>query len=173
MDIDELNRRTIKILVFTTQVLTNVLIVTINKNLKLVGLGEIKFRNTHGRIRFLVGDNVEASVDERLAKIEAARSSLLDALTAVDELKNKAEENKADLEYLTKQIHAAEENKADLSEQLKTLKSISELDSEQVRTVLKLPTRLSIWTERVIAFLLGIAASILASIIYEQIQRYT
>jgi hypothetical protein len=41
------------------------------------------------------------------------------------------------------------------------------LDSEAVRKVLRMPTRVSIWTERVIAFLLGVIASTLASILYE------
>lgn len=111
----------------------------------------------------------EATIDDRLAKIESARDSLVEALSAVDELKERAEENKRDLEHLTEQIHRAELDKQSLSSELQTLKGIASLDSESVRKVLKLPTRVTIWTERVIAFGLGILASTIASLIYEYV----
>lgn len=107
------------------------------------------------------------NVDTRIAKIEVARENLAEAIAAVDELKDLAEENKRDLEFLTAQIQRAQENKASVSDELEALKGLAALDSEAVRKVLKLPTRVSIWTERVIAFLFGVISSIIASYLYD------
>lgn len=120
-------------------------------------------------IAYLENDKINATIDDRLAKIETARESLVEALTAVDELKERAQENKRDLEFLTEQIQRAELDKKSLSGELETLKGIASLDTESVRKVLKLPTRVSIWTERVIAFGLGILASTIASLIYDYV----
>lgn len=85
----------------------------------------------------------------------------------MDELKERAEENKHELEFLTQQVERAELDKANLSGELKTLKDMAALDTEAVRKVLRLPTQVSIWTERVISFLLGVMASVLASFLYD------
>jgi hypothetical protein len=118
-------------------------------------------------ISYVEKGKANATIDDRLAKIESARESLVEALSAVDELKERAQENKRDLEFLTEQIQRAEIDKKSLSGELQTLKGIASLDSESVRKVLRLPTKVSIWTERVIAFGLGILASTIASLIYE------
>lgn len=97
------------------------------------------------------------------------RAGLTDALSAMDELKEIAEGNRRDLVLLKHQIRAAEAQRQSVSGELDALKEIAALDSESVRKALRLPTRVSIWTERVIAFLLGIAASILASVLYEYV----
>jgi hypothetical protein len=164
---DEVNRKLIRSMRFVAEVGANVIIVLFNKQMKLIGLSEIKIKTNEGRLKLMVGDAPEASVDERIAKIEAARASLLEALSAVDQLKQRADENKQDLEYLTKQIERAEADKATISDELQTLKGLAALDSQAVRKVLKLPTRVSIWTERVIAFLFGVISSIVASYLYD------
>lgn len=107
------------------------------------------------------------SIDSRMQKIDAARAGLSDALSAVDELKNIAEANKRDLALLNSQIEQAEAQRQSVSGQLETLKGIAALDSESVRKVLRLPTRVSIWTERVIAFGFGVISSIVASYVYD------
>jgi hypothetical protein len=106
------------------------------------------------------------TVDARIEKIDTARQNLAEAIDAIDELKSIAEENKRDLEFLTEQIQRAEENKLTVSEELQTLKGLAALDSRAVRKAL-MPTRVSIWTERVIAFGAGVVSSIVASYIYD------
>lgn len=167
IDFDKLDRRLLNFSKFVAEVGINVLIVLFNKQMRIIGLKELRIKTNEGRLQFLVGEASEVSVDERITKIETARTSLLDALSAVDQLKQQAEENKQDLEYLTRQIERAEADKAHLSDELATLKGIAALDSESVRKALRLPTRVSIWTERVIAFGFGIAASTIASLVYE------
>ncbi|MGM4928071.1 hypothetical protein [Tardiphaga sp. 619_E2_N8_5] len=168
---NEFDRKLLRFAKLVAEVGVNVLVVIFNKQMRLVGLGEVRIKTKEGRIKLLVGDATEASVDERIAKIESARTSLTEALSAIDELKERAEENKQDLEFLTKQIERAELDKANLSGELQTLKGLAALDSDSVRRVLKLPTRVSIWTERVIAFLFGVAASTVASLLYEYVVK--
>src|SRR5262249_51373620 len=69
------------------------------------------------------------SIDERLKQIEVARDSLKGALNAIDDLKETAEENRRDLDRLTRAIGVAESEKADLSAQLHALKQLASLDS--------------------------------------------
>jgi len=85
----------------------------------------------------------------------------------MDELKQIAEGNKRDLALLNYQIQNAEAQRQSVSGELDALKGIAALDSESVRKVLKLPTRVSIWTERVLAFLFGVISSIVASYLYD------
>lgn len=65
------------------------------------------------------------------------------------------------------QIKRAETYKQSVRGELEALKEMATLDSETVRRALRVPTRVSIWTERVIAFSFGIAASVVASYVYE------
>ncbi len=107
------------------------------------------------------------SVDERLQKIETARESLAEAIVAVDALKSAAEENKRDLERLNVAIEQAESQKQSLSTELSTLKEIAAIDGDALRRALGLPTRLDVWRDRIVAFLLGVAASVVAAFLWE------
>lgn len=165
----------IEFLKFSAKVAANIVSVLaegyvsiLNPALRDVGLSTLKVRSTRRGVSISVDDGPEP-VDERIAKIELARQSLTEALSAMDELKERAEENKHDLEFLTRQIERAELDKANLSGELQTMKQMAALDSETVRKVLRMPTRVSIWTERVISFLLGVIASTIASLIYEYV----
>lgn len=114
-----------------------------------------------------LGLQTGASIDARLIKIDAARASLEDALSAMDALKATAEQNKADLKRLERAIEKAEGQKADLSAELNALKQLSALDSDSVRRALRMPTRVDIWRERIIAFGFGIMASVVAAYLWE------
>jgi prefoldin subunit 5 len=163
----------------TIEVLCNIIEVLVNSFIKFAAhlykikpVPAIRIRPSRGRIHIAFNtDTGSESVDARIEKIDSARESLADALAAMDELKTRAQENKRDLEFLTHQIQRAEVDKASLSEELKTLKDLATLDSDSVRKVLRLPTRVSIWTERVIAFVLGVAASTIASVFYEHVVK--
>jgi hypothetical protein len=126
---------------------------------------------TDGRYVFFGPPVSPGTIDSRIQKIDVARAGLTEALSAIDELKNIAEGNKRDLALLNYQIQHAEAQRQSVSGELDALKEIASLDSESVRKALRLPTRVSIWTERVIAFVLGVLASVLASLIYEYIVK--
>jgi preprotein translocase subunit SecD len=103
---------------FALKVAGNVLSVVVghyleilNPSLRRLGLPTIKIRSSRRGVSVMFDDGSER-VDERIAKIESARQSLTEALSAMDELKERAEENKHDLEFLSKQIERAELDKA-------------------------------------------------------------
>lgn len=115
----------------------------------------------------ITGPFVSQSIDERLQKIELARQSLSDALEAVESLRKSAEENKRDLSDITGAIEKAQLQKRGVSEELEALKGIAAMESVAVRKALKLPNAVDLWRERIIAFLFGIGASVLATVVWE------
>ncbi|WP_262047910.1 hypothetical protein [Bradyrhizobium sp. Bra78] len=151
-------------------VLAEVYIEIINRLLRDLGVSTLKVRSSRRGVSISMDDGSDR-LDERIAKIDIARQSLTEALAAMDELKSRAEENKIELELLAQQVERAELDKVNLSGELKTLKDMAALDTESVRKILKLPTQVSIWTERVISFLLGVVASVLASALYDLTKR--
>jgi hypothetical protein len=115
----------------------------------------------------LTPSKASETIDARLEKIEVARASLEEALAAMDDLKETAEENKRDLATLSAAIDRAENEKTSLTTQLETLKSLAALDSEGVRKGLGLPTAVDMWRERIYGFVFGIIAAVLGSLIWE------
>jgi prefoldin subunit 5 len=108
------------------------------------------------------------SIDARLEKIETARQNLTEALSAMDELRTTAEQNRRDLETLTNAIARAETDKADLNAQLDALKKLSAIDTETVREALRIPTEVDRWKERIWGFIFGgIVAGLVATAIWE------
>lgn len=118
---------------------------------------------TVGGLRLSVGLDLRQSFDERLRKIEHARENLTDALSAMDELQAQVEENMRALNELNRAIDGAAQEKDAVSQELKTVRTLAELDTETVRRALGVPTRAKIWADRAIAFVLGIAASLIAT----------
>jgi ethanolamine utilization protein EutA (predicted chaperonin) len=109
----------------------------------------------------------EASVDERLLKIDNARQNLSEALQAIEELADQAGKQKQELETLTAAVTNALNEKAAATDELAQIRGLVSLDTRAVRKALEVPTRTQRWLERFIAFAFGIGASFLASIIYE------
>lgn len=109
----------------------------------------------------------EASLDERLLKIDSARQNMAEALEAIDELAKTAAHQKSELESLTAAVANAAQQKAIASVELTEVRALASLDTQAVRKALDVPSRTQRWLERLIAFALGIAASFVASIAYE------
>jgi hypothetical protein len=109
----------------------------------------------------------DASIDERLGKIDQARDSLTEALSAIDELGRQAARQKSELEALTAAVATTASKRIEETERLQTIKALSNLDTRTVRAALDVPTRLQRWIERGLAFALGVGASFIASILYE------
>lgn len=116
-------------------------------------------------------DASEASLDERLSKIDSARQNLSEALQAIDQLAESAEAQKNELASLTAAVARALQQKANVSDELQQVRALASLDTQAVRRALDVPSRTQRWVERLIAFLLGIGASLLASVLFEWLHR--
>ena len=127
-----------------------------------IGLGPIGSINVSLETPF-----AKQSVDARLQKIEIARKNLTEALSAVDELKETAEENKRDLTLLTTAIKNAENDKKGLQAQLGDLKKLANIDTNSVRAALRIPTEVDKWKERIWGFIIGVVAAIIVTLGWE------
>ncbi len=112
-----------------------------------------------------VSVNVEkkSSIDERIAKIEEAKTSLLEGVRLIDELKLSAENNKKEAELALSQITKLESDKASLQQELEAIKKIAQSDIETFRKMVGVPSTTDIRRERVIGFVGGIVSSLIAS----------
>lgn len=107
------------------------------------------------------------TLDERLAKIDHARDNLADALEAMDDLRRQAEENKHALEALNRAVQGATRERDAVTSELDTVRSLAALDTETVRRALGVPSPARVWAERLISFVLGVVASLVASAIWQ------
>ena len=85
----------------------------------------------------------KTSIDERLAKIDIAKTNLSEALKAIDEIKTEAESNKKESEN--------------------TVRKLASSDIESFRKVAGILSPSQIKRERIIGFVSGVIASIVAS----------
>lgn len=114
-------------------------------------------------------NSTKSSLDERLRKIEVAKTNLEDALEAIDELKNEAKRNQDALTQLTKKLDEREREKGALDAKLVELRTLSDVSASTMQQVFRIPTRASVWAERAIGFGIGVGASIAASMIYARL----
>ena len=105
----------------------------------------------------------KASLDERIARIDAARSNLLEGLQAIDELKLAAQENKKELEDALAKLRVLEKNKASAEEELGQIRRIASADIETFQKMAGVPSASKVKRERVVGFISGVLASIIAS----------
>jgi hypothetical protein len=103
------------------------------------------------------------SIDERIAKIDAARANLAEALSAIDELKAAANANKADLEAALEQLGQTQEAHSAAVRELSVVRQIADSDVEVFRRLAGVPSPSQIAKERALGFLFGVVASLLAS----------
>ena len=96
----------------------------------------------------VIGEFMRSPIDQRLAKIEEAKKNLAEALTAIEDLQTEAQTNSRALSQLTAKLDKAEQRKTVIQRDIDTLRELSKLDAESVRTGLGIPTRLQVWFER-------------------------
>ena len=106
-------------------------------------------------------------IDDRLEGLENARANLLNALCAIDDLKSDAETTKAELKVALEKLKEAEHNRNLTSNELKELEKIKDSDIGLLKGIIGVPSKKQIAIERVIAFLLGVSASLLASYLWD------
>ena len=102
-------------------------------------------------------------IPQRLAKIESAKTYLSDALQAMDDLKIAAENNKQDAKVALVQLEELHKNKHNLEKEIQTLKQLAETDTETFRKVAGILSPAQVRRERLIGFVSGVLASVVAS----------
>lgn len=117
------------------------------------------------------GISLSKSIDERLAQIDEARASLHSALAAVEELKDIADKNKADLADALSQLSLAQESKLIAEKEADLAKQVATADVDAFRRVVGIPSRKQIALERLFGFGLGVAASLVASVVWWAVAR--
>ncbi len=105
----------------------------------------------------------EKTIDERIAKIDEARKSMVEAIVAIDELHKEAETNKAELNDALLTLSETEKNKNNLENELKNIRQLMQSDITTFKTLAGIPSQKEIKKERVLGFLLGVFASVIAS----------
>lgn len=111
----------------------------------------------------LVEEEAERTLDERIARIDAARQNLVEGINAIDELKREAEKNKKDVTQALKQVAVLERDKASLNQEIQTMRAVLDSDVEAFRKVAGVPSETEIRKERYIGFISGVIASVIAS----------
>lgn len=122
----------------------------------------------------LFGDEVERpkSIDQRIANLDVARDNLVAAVTAIDELKAEAEQNKTELSSALDRLRLLEAEKANAEQELASLRQIASADIAVFQKLAGIPSRRDIVRERLVGFLLGLLASLAASLIWWLIMTY-
>jgi hypothetical protein len=108
-------------------------------------------------------DKPRQTIDERIAKIDAARNNLADALIAIDELKAAAGTNKADLEVALEQLGRTQAEHTAARKELELVRQVANSDVETFQRLAGVPSKLHIAKERALGFVFGVLASLLAS----------
>jgi hypothetical protein len=104
-----------------------------------------------------------SSIDERIAKIDEAKNSLLEGVRLIDELRETAENNKKDAELALLQINRLETDKASIQKELDSIRIIAKTDIETFRKMAGVPSATDIRRERIIGFVSGFISSLIAS----------
>jgi len=115
------------------------------------------------QVSFLPPRPEASEIDERLAQIDQARESLVSALSAVDDLRATSERNKTELRDALERIEQARAEKAVAEKQLQGVRQIAQADVEVFRSLAGIPSRAQIARERFVGFIVGVAASLMAS----------
>ncbi|PIA70324.1 hypothetical protein CDR19_16610 [Ectopseudomonas toyotomiensis] len=108
-------------------------------------------------------EEAQQSLDQRVAKLDAARANLVDGIQAIDQLMAEAQKNKTEIAEAAQQISRLKADKQTLAEELSAIKSVVTADVDAFRKIAGVPTVGDIRRERLIGFASGITASLIAS----------
>lgn len=106
------------------------------------------------------------SVDHRVARLDEARNALMEGLQAIDELREEADRNKADLAKALAELSNVQVSKATAERELDAVKEAVNVDIEVFRSIARIPDEAQIKRERLVGFVTGVLASIVASVIW-------
>ena len=106
---------------------------------------------------------VETDADKGIRKLEEAKVSLHEALTAIEELTIVAERNKRDSGDALARLKELEDNRQSVELQLEQVKKLASSNITEFRQIAGLPSPAEIRKERYIGFTSGVVASLFAS----------
>lgn len=130
----------------------------------------LSFRLGPASFRFKLDvKGINDTIDDRIAKINIAKTNLNDAITAINELEQDTLKSKKELEKTLKNVELAKEKKTALQSEVNNLTQLAGAEVQTMRTVIGIPSKGALWAQRFIGFILGIVASLIASYIYNYI----
>lgn len=103
------------------------------------------------------------TIDERLQKIDEAKEALRQGITAIDELKFGAEQNKHELESALLELNDVKHKHKLAESELDRIRQVMRNDIAAFRAVAGIPNTMK---ERMIGFVSGVVASVFASLIW-------
>jgi len=103
------------------------------------------------------------TIDQRLARLDEARTALEESLVAIEDLQRQAEASKRDHVRARAELDATIASKDDAERKLEAIKRLMEQDIEAFQTIAGVP---NVQKERMIGFGSGIAASVIASLLW-------
>lgn len=138
-------------------------------------LGKAAFRVFLGSIGGTLGVDVfdfivkkeSGDLDKRLAKIEAARENLLEALTAIDDIKATAQEHKKELVTIQNSVVEIGKERDKLTADKNLLLQMTSAERDRLRDMLGVPTRLQSILIWIGTFLFGAVTSWLLTYAYD------
>ena len=130
--------------------------------LKFIELVSVKVHIPNRRLVVSLEEEKNSSATERLKKLDDARESLIEGLQAIDELKEEASRNKIEADNALQQILELQNSKASLEQELQHVQNLITADITTFRKVAGL-SESDIQKERILGFISGVLASILAS----------
>ncbi len=133
----------------------------IEKIFKVIGITKVKVLGVEISI-----NNPTGNIDERIKKIEVAKQNLIDGLSAIKELEEEAEKNKREVEKALLKIETLKTNKNNLEEEIQSIKQVISSDVSAFKKIAGIPSEKQIRKERILGFISGVIASILASGIF-------
>jgi len=108
-------------------------------------------------------DNQTGTIDERIKKIEDAKQNLIDGLAAIEELEKEAENNKKEVTAALLQLEELKRSRNDIEIELEETKEIISSDVNAFRKVAGVPSNRQFRKERMLGFVSGVIASLIAS----------
>ena len=133
---------------------------------------QFHIREDSASVEFMPKEAPRQSIDERIEQIESARLNLIEALDAIDELKFAAEINKKELEATLRTLAATQTQNDSATKELETVREIAKADISVFQKLAGVQSPLQVAKERLIGFLLGIAASVLASAVWWALSKW-
>jgi hypothetical protein len=110
----------------------------------------------------LEGPN-EKSIDERILKIDTAKSNLLEGLKAIEDLSRTAKENKRELSEALVRLDEIQSKKASAESELKQIRQIAEADANSLRKIMGIPSKADVYRQQFVGFVSGVMASLIAA----------
>ncbi|MFH1079409.1 MAG: hypothetical protein V1766_03965 [Pseudomonadota bacterium] len=102
-------------------------------------------------------------IDARIAMLDQARDNLAAAIVAVNELKSTVEENKKEVAEALQTLSSVEEDKTNLESRVEAIRQIAQADVTTFRMLARVPSDKDVLKERIIGFIMGVLASIMAA----------